>query len=187
MALSINQVKHGLTVLIDGEIYSIAEYSHVKPGKGSAFVRTKLRNLKTGYILERTFKEAEKIEEAFVEERKIAFSYRSNNMFHFIDQDNFEDLIITEESLSGKTAFLKENQEVSAYFYNGNLLNINMPNAIVFTVVHTEPGVKGDTAKGGSKPATIETQSVIQVPFFINIGDKIKVDTRSGEYLERIQ
>ncbi|MDD4910141.1 MAG: elongation factor P [Candidatus Omnitrophica bacterium] len=183
--LSINQVKTGLTVLVEGNVYMVVEVNHVKPGKGSAFVRTKLRNLKTGNIQEYTFRGEEKIEEAFVDERKLAYSYRAGDMFHFIDQDNFEDLALHKDNLQGKEPFLKDNLEVSAYFYKGDLLNISLPNTIIVKVEHTEPGIKGDTAKSSGKPATIETGAVVYVPLFVNTGDMIKVDTRTGEYIER--
>jgi len=163
----------------------VVDFHHVKPGKGAAFVRTKLRNLKTGNIQENTFKGEEKIEEAFVEERKLIYSYRAGNIFHFIDQNTFEDLMLEEDNLKDKIPFLKDNLEVNAYFYKGKILNISLPNFVTVKVEHTEPGFKGDTARGGSKPATIETGAVIQVPLFVNTGDMIKVDTRSGQYIER--
>ncbi|MDP2941626.1 MAG: elongation factor P, partial [Candidatus Omnitrophota bacterium] len=154
--------------------------------KGAAFVRAKLRNLKTAYIQERTFRGDEKIEEAFVEDRKLQYQYASGDMLHFMDQENFEEIAIPEEILGEKKKFLKDNLEVSGYFYKDQTLNVNLPNSIEFKITHTEPGIKGDTAKSGTKSAEIETGATVQVPLFINSGDTIRVDTRTGEYVERV-
>lgn len=185
MALSINEVKSGVTVLVEDQVWVVVDTEHVKPGKGAAFVRARMRNLKNGSIQERTFRGDEKVEEAFVEERKLQYQYKAGNMFYFIDQENFEEIVISEEAVGDKKKFLKDNQEVSGYFYKEETLNINLPNHIVFKVVHTEPGIKGDTAKSGTKPAEIETGAIIQVPLFVDGGDSIKIDTRTGEYIER--
>ncbi|MDP3142537.1 MAG: elongation factor P [Candidatus Omnitrophota bacterium] len=185
MALSINQIKSGLTILHEGDIYMVAEYQHVKPGKGSAFVRTKLKNLKTEFTKEVTFKTDDKIEEAFIEERHLRFLYRAVEMFHFMDQDNYEEVAISKDELKDIVKFIKEEAEVSAYTYKDQVIRVAMPNFIVFEITETEPGIKGDTAKSGTKPAKIETGASIQVPLFVNIGDRIKVDTRSGSYVER--
>jgi len=186
VALSINDVKSGLTILVDDGVYLVVETQHVKPGKGSAFVRAKLRNLKNGNIQEKTFRGDEKIESAFVEERKLQYQYSSGSIYHFMDQDNFEEISISEDSIGDNKKFLKDNLEVMGYFYKNETLNVNLPNFIEFKVIHTEPGIKGDTAKSGTKPAQIETGAIIQVPLFIDTGDKIKVDTRTGEYIERV-
>lgn len=185
MALSINEIKSGVTILVEGDVYMVIETQHVKPGKGSAFVRAKMRNLKTGNIQDRTFRGDEKIEEAYVEEKKLQYSYASGNMYHFIDQESFEEVAISEDYIEDKKKFLKDNLEVLGYFYKNETLNINLPNFIEVTITHTEPGIKGDTAKSGTKPAEIETGATIQVPLFIIAGDKIKVDTRTGGYVER--
>ena len=185
MALSINEIKSGVTILVEGQVYMVIDTEHVKPGKGAAFVRAKMRNLKNASMQEKTFRGDEKIDEAFVEERKLQYQYKSGNMFHFMDTENFEDIIISEEAVGDKQKFLKDNQEVSGYFYKNETLNINLPNHITFKVVHTEPGIKGDTAKSGTKPAEIETGATIQVPLFVEVGDTVKIDTRTGEYLER--
>lgn len=185
MALSINEIKAGVTILVDGEVFIVIETQHVKPGKGAAFVRAKLRNPKNNSIQEKTFRGDEKIEAAFVEERKLQYLYSSGSMYHFMDQDNFEEIAISEDSLGDKKKFLKDNLEAQGYFYKNETLNISLPNFIEFKITHTEPGIKGDTAKSGTKPAKIETGAVIQVPLFINVGDRIKVDTRTGEYVER--
>ena len=171
---------------MDAEVYVVIEAQHVKPGKGAAFVRAKLRNLKSSYVQERTFRGDEKIEEAYVEERKLQYLYNSGNMFHFMDQENFEEIAVSEEYIGEKKKFLKDNLDVLGYFYKGDTLTITLPNFIHFSITHTEPGIKGDTAKSGTKPAQIETGATIQVPLFINPEDKIKVDTRTGTYVERV-
>ncbi len=186
MALSINDLKAGLTILVEGEVWLVLECQHVKPGKGAAFCRAKMRNLKNSSVQEKTFRGDEKIEEAYVEERKLQYQYNSGDMYHFMDQENFEDLTIHEDTLGDKVKFLKDNLEVLAYYYKDEIQNVSLPNFIVFEVTHTEPGIKGDTAKSGTKAATIETGATIQVPLFIDVGEKIKVDTRTGSYVERV-
>lgn len=186
MALSINEIKSGVTVFIDDQVWVVVDTQHVKPGKGAAFVRAKLRNLKNNSIQEKTFRGDEKIEEAFVEERKLQYLYSSGGLFHFMDQDNFEEIAVSDDRLGDKKKFLKDNLEVAGYFYKGQTLNINLPNFVEFTITHTEPGIKGDTAKSGTKPAETETGATIQVPLFINTGDRVKVDTRTGSYVERV-
>lgn len=186
MALSINEIKVGVTILVDNVAYIVIDTQHVKPGKGSAFVRAKIRNLKNNSIQEKTFRGDEKIEAAFIEERKIQYLYAAGDMYHFMDQDNFEELAVQEAIIGEKKNFLKDNLEVSASFYKSQILNVNLPNFIEFKITHTEPGIKGDTAKGGTKPAEIETGATIQVPLFIDAGDVIKIDTRTGQYVERV-
>lgn len=186
MALSINEIKSGLTILVEGQVYQVVEYQPVKPGKGAAFIRTKLRNLKNNNIQEVTFRGDAKIEEAFVEERNLQYSYTSGEIYHFMDQENFEEITISKENLGDKIKFLKDNLDVSAYFYKNDFLNITLPTFIEFKIMHTEPGIKGDTAKSGTKPATIETGAIVQVPLFIDSEDKIKIDTRTGGYIERV-
>ena len=186
MTVSINEIKSGLTILIDGQIYSVVDYQHVKPGKGAAFVRTKLRNFKTGAVLERTFRGDEKIEDAFIEERRLVYLYRADELYYFMDQHNFEQVSLAGETLGENRKFLKDNLEISAYFYNGQALNISLPTFIELKVTQSEPGLRGDTVKGAFKTATLETGATIQVPLFIDVGDTIKVDTRTGEYMERV-
>ncbi len=186
MALSINNIKSGVTVSLNDGVYMVTDAQHVKPGKGAAFVRAKMRNMKTSHIQEITFRGDEKINEAYVEERKLRYLYKSGNMYHFMDNENFEEIAVSEDLLSDKIKFLKDNLDVLGYFYKSDTLTINLPNFIEFTIIHTEPGIKGDTAKSGTKPAEIDTGANVGVPLFINIGDKIKVDTRTGDYVERI-
>lgn len=186
MTISINQLKTGLTILINNEVYQVVDYQHVKPGKGAAFVRTKLKNLTTGAVLERTYKTDDKIEDAFVEQRKLRYIYHDGDFYHFMDQDTFEDSVMSANQLADAIDFLKEELDVNAYFYSGKLIKIEVPTFINLKIEHTEPGIKGDTAKSGTKPATLETGAVVQVPLFVDVGDVIKVDTRTKSYIERI-
>ena len=186
MALSINEIKSGVTILVNNEVYVVVEAQHVKPGKGSAFVRARLRNMKNNNIQELTFRGVETIEPAFVEERKLQYQYSAGGLYHFMDQETFEEVPVAEERIEDKVKFLKDNLEVLGYFFKGETLSINLPNFIEFTIIHTEPGIKGDTAKSGTKPAEIDTGANVQVPLFIGEGDKIKVDTRTGSYVERV-
>lgn len=187
MAVSINELKSGLTILVGAQVYQVLECQHVKPGKGAAFVRAKLRNLKNSSIQELTFRGEEKIQEAFIEERKLQYLYNSDDIYHFMDQTNFEEITISKDLLGDKVKFLKDNLQVSASFNKNEILNINLPNFINFKIIHTEPGIRGDTVKSGGKLAKIETGATVQVPLFINNGDTIKIDTRSGEYVERVE
>ena len=187
MALSINEVKSGVTILVDGEVYVVVDAQHVKPGKGAAFVRAKCRNLRNSNIQEKTFRGDDKIDQAYIEERKLQYQYVSGSMYHFMDQENFEEVAISEDSIGDNKKFLKDNLDVLGYFYKGETLTVNLPNFIHFTIINTEPGIKGDTAKSGTKPAEIETGAIIQVPLFISEGDVVKIDTRTGgQYVERV-
>jgi len=186
VGLAINEIKAGMTLLINNQVFLSLECQHVKPGKGAAFVRVKLRNLKTGNVIERTFRGDEKAESAYVEERKLQFLYSSGDLYHFMDQQNFEEIVITKNILADKIKLLKDNLDVTALFFKNDPLSVNLPNFIVFEITDTEPGIRGDTAKGGTKPAKIETGAVIQVPLFVNQGDKIKLDTRTATYVERV-
>jgi len=185
VALSINQLKSGLTVLIDGQVYTVVSTQHVKPGKGSAFSRTKLRNLKTDTVSEKKFRCEERIEEAFVEQKKIQYLYNTHDVYHFMDLENYEEIAISKNRLKDQLHFLKDNLELSASFYDGELLTISLPAFVNFKILHTEAAIKGDTVKAGTKSATIETKHTIQVPLFIKQGDIVKIDTRTGKYLER--
>lgn len=186
MALSINEIKVGVTILVNDQVYIVIDTEHVKPGKGSAFVRAKIRNPKNNSVQEVTFRGDEKIDQAYVEERKLQYQYKSGNLYHFMDLDTYEDIAISEDNIGDKAKFLKDNLEVQGYFYKHETLNIVLPFFIEFNIKHTEPGIKGDTAKSGTKPAQIDTGATIQVPLFVNVGDNIKVDTRTGQYVERV-
>jgi len=186
MALSINDIKAGLTILVDGETWVVLDAQHIKPGKGAAFVRAKIRNLKNGSIQERTWRGDEKIEEAFIEEKKLQYQYSSGDVYHFMDLETYEEIAISKDILGDKVKFLKDNLEVTANFYKGEIQNVVLPFFIEFKVIHTEPGIRGDTAKSTFKPAVIETNATVQVPLFINPGDVIKIDTRTSSYVERV-
>jgi elongation factor P len=164
----------------------VLECQHVKPGKGAAFVRLKLKNFKTDNVQEKTFRGDEKIEEAFVEERKLQYQYTSGELYHCMDQENYEEIAISKKDMGDKAKFLKDNLEISAYFFKNEILEVSLPNFIEVKIMHTEPGIKGDTAKSGTKSAQIETGATIQVPLFIDINDKVKIDTRTGTYVERV-
>jgi elongation factor P len=186
VALSINDLKNGLTILLDNDCYVILDSQFVKPGKGAAFTRCKMRNMRTGNVLERTFRGDEKIDEAYIEEMKLQYLYTSGDLLYFMDNENFEERAISKDVIGEKVKYLKDNQDVIALAYKNDVLQVNLPNFIIYTITHTEPGIKGDTAKSGTKPATIESGANIQVPLFINEGDKIKVDTRTSSYVERV-
>lgn len=185
MPYAINELKTGITIAIDNDVYVIVGIEHVKPGKGAAFARVKIKNLRIGTVIERTYKTDDKIQEAYIEEKELQYSYKDGNRYHFLDQETFEDHIIEEEKLGGAHKFLKDNIVISAYFYNNTLINVVLPSYVTYKVIHTEPGIKGDTAKGSNKPATIEGGATILVPLFVDEGTLIKVDTRTGEYIER--
>jgi elongation factor P len=183
--ISVNDFRTGLTIEIDGELYTVVEFLHVKPGKGSAFVRSKLKNIRTGYVTEKTFNAGEKVSLARIETRPMQYLYKSDSDYVFMDMENYEQLTVNEELLGDGIKYLKENMEVLVQIYEGKPIGVTLPNTVELEVVETAPGFKGDTAAGGSKPAKLETGAVVNVPFFINEGDIIQVDTRTGEYLKR--
>ncbi|MEW6170100.1 MAG: elongation factor P [Candidatus Omnitrophota bacterium] len=185
MALSINELKSGLTILVDGQVFVVVSYQHVKPGKGAAFVRVRIKNIKNENVLERTYRTDDKIEEAFVDVKKLQYQYRAGDTYHFMCLDTYEEIAIDQKQLGNTINFLKDNLEISAAFYEGQLVNVTLPTSIVLKVTSTQTGIRGDTVKTGTKPATIETGFTVQVPLFINEGDLIKIDTRTGEYVER--
>lgn len=187
MTISINQITSGIALLINDEIYLVTDYSHVKPGKGSAFVRVKLKNVKSHQVLERTFKTAEKLQDAPLEERKLKNLYLSGDSYYFMDLTTFEEIVVPKAVIGDDIKFLQDDLEVSGIFYNNDILKINLPIFIEAEITHTEPGFKGDSSKAGTKPATIDTGTVMHVPLFIEIGDKIKIDTRTGLYVERVK
>ena len=178
-------LRPGVKVELDGTPYVVTDFQWVKPGKGGAFMRTRLKNMKTGAVIERTFRTDEKIPTAEVEERRVQFLYRTEDMYHFMDTNSFEQFSMGEKPLGGASGFLKEAQVFSILFHRDEPVGVALPTFVELEVAETEPGVRGDTASGGSKPATLETGAVIQVPLFINIGDVLRVDTRSGAYVER--
>ena len=184
--ITANQFRTGLTILIDSEIYSVIEFQSVKPGKGGAFVKSKLRNLRTKKNIEKTFRVEERFQEAFIEDKKLQYLYNSGDTYYFMDSDTFEDIMIEKEKLSEIVSYLKDNMGVIVVYYNNEIIEVKLPIFIKLKIEHTEPGIKGDTAKGSFKPATLETGATIQVPLFINESDVIKIDTRTGNYVERV-
>ncbi len=186
MAITTAHFKNGLTIELDGRAYQIVEFQHVKPGKGGAFVRTRLRNVEPGGVFEKTFRAGAKIEPAHVERRKVQFLYSTSDDYFFMDVDNFDQLEIAAEQVADSKKYLKENGEVVLVMYKGDVIGLDLPAAVALTVIQTDPGVRGNTAQGGTKSALLETDAVAQVPLFIEIGDMVKIDTRNGDYLERV-
>lgn len=183
--ISTNDFKTGLTIELNGDPCQVVDFQHVKPGKGAAFVRAKIKNLKNGSVTEQTFRAGEKLPKAILDRRQMQYLYNDGESFVFMDNETFEQIFLTEEQLEGAEKFLKENMECQVMLYQGKVLGLDLPNTVELEVVETEPGIKGDTASGGSKPAKLETGLVVQVPFFVNTGDILRIDTRSGQYIER--
>lgn len=184
--ISTNDLRTGLTVELDSNVWSVVEFQHVKPGKGAAFVRTKLKNLRTGGVVERTFRAGEKLPRAVLDKREMQYMYQDGDEYHFMDNESYEQTHLTGEQLGSNTKWLKEGMNISVLYFQGTIIGIDIPNFVELKIVETAPGVKGDTASGGSKPATLETGAVVNVPFFVNVDDVIRVDTRSGDYLDRV-
>jgi elongation factor P len=174
-----------MKVEVDKVPYVVVDYQWVKPGKGGAFNRTKMKNMRTGSIIERTFRTEEKVERAELEERKAQFLYRSDDEFHLMDTETYEQFFLTAKQMGEAPNYLKEEMVVTIISHRGEPLSVETPIFVELAVAETDPGVRGDTASGGSKPATLETGAVIQVPLFINVGDRLRVDTRTGSYIER--
>lgn len=185
--ISTSDFKNGTKLEIDGEPYIIVEFQHVKPGKGGAFVRTKMKSLKTGNILERTFRSGEKFDVPDLLEREMQFLYAQGNEYHFMDANTYEQLFIAQEHLGTTKDFLKENMVVKILFYQGKPLGVDLPLFVELKVVETPPGIRGDTATGGTKLAKLETGGTVKVPLYIEEGTLIKVDTRTGTYVERVK
>ncbi len=183
--ISTSEFRNGLTLLLDGELCAIAEYQHVKPGKGGAFVRTKFKRLKDGSVVERTFRVGEKFEEAYIEDRNLQFLYRSGAEFHFMDLTSYEEMQLPEKAVGPTAGFLKENMEVVAKFHNGKNIGVELPIFVDLQITETEPGMRGDTSKSGNKPAKLETGVTIQVPLFVGSGETVRIDTRTGTYVSR--
>ncbi len=179
--------RKGLRIEVNGEPYIIVDFQHVKPGKGGAFVRTKLKNLLSGNVVDKTFRSGEKVGKPDLEEKEMQFLYQDGEGFHFMDNTTYEQLALQEEVIGDSKNFLQENTNVTILFYQGRPINLELPIFVELEVTEAEPGVKGDTASGASKPVTVETGAKIQVPLFINVGDRLKIDTRTGEYIERVK
>lgn len=186
MAISTADFRNGLTIETGGDIYVILEFQHVKPGKGGAFVRTKLRNLRTGSVTDKTFRAGERMEQALIERRSMQFLYRAGDEYAFMDSETFDQTTLPAEKIGEGASYLKPDMEVSVVRFEDELLGVEVPNTVDLVVSQTDPGLRGDTATGGSKPATLETGAIVNVPLFVNEGDVIRVDTRSGEYVQRV-
>jgi elongation factor P len=183
--ISTSDFKTGVTIQLDGDVFSIIDFQHVKPGKGAAFVRTKLKNVKTGAVVERRFNAGEKMAKAHVERRDMDYLYKDGELFVLMDKETYEQISITEGQIGEGVKWVKENMTLGVLFFDVEVIGVDVPNTVQLAVASTEPGVKGDTATGGTKPATLETGAVVQVPFFVNEGDVLIIDTRTGSYLQR--
>lgn len=184
--LTAGEFRKGNTVEIDGNVWSVVDFLHVKPGKGAAFVRTTLKNVMTGQVLERTFSPDEKYPKAHIETREMQYLYNDGGLYYFMDTETFEQLELNYDQVADAINFVVENQTVTVKFYKEKPFSVAAPNFVELTVTESEPGVKGNTATGVTKPATLETGYKLNVPLFVNEGDRIRVDTRTGEYMERV-
>ena len=185
MAVSTNDLKNGMSLDLPEGLFSVVEFQHVKPGKGGAFVRTKLKNVRSGAVIERTYRADEKLEQAIIDKRDMQFLYRDGRDFVFMDTTTYEQMTAAPESLGDAPHYLKEGDAAILQMYNGEIVGVDLPAAVELSVTETEPGIQGDRVSGARKPATLQTGLVVQVPLFVNVGDVLKVDTRSGEYLTR--
>lgn len=183
--ISVNDFKTGLTIEVDGDIWRVIDFQHVKPGKGAAFVRSKLRNLRSGNVNEKTFRAGEKVEKAQIDNRRMQYLYANGDDHVFMDNESFEQIELPAKQIKDELNYLKENMEVHVIQYKEEVLGVELPSTVVLEVAETEPGIKGDTASGGSKPAKMETGLTVQVPFFVNTGDKLIINTEEGEYVSR--
>lgn len=185
MQVSTADFKKGLRIVFDGQPYVIVEFQHVKPGKGGAFIRTKLKHMKQGRVIDNTFRSGEKVELVDFDEKHMQFLYRDER-YHFMDMETFEQVSLSRDEVGDAAAYLQENTEVDVLYIDGAAAAVELPTFVELVIARTDPGVRGDTAQGGTKPATLETGAVVQVPLFLNKGDVVKVDTRTGEYLGRV-
>ena len=183
--ISAGDFKNGVTFEWDGKVMQVVEFQHVKPGKGAAFVRTKVRNVITGAVIETSFNPSDKFENAFVERRDMEYSYNDGDLYYFMDQESYELVPVNKEMLGDSFKFVKENMSCMVHSYKGKIFNVDPPNFVDLVITATDPGFRGDTATNVLKPATVETGAEVKVPLFISEGEKIRIDTRSGEYMER--
>ena len=184
--ISTNQFRNGSAIRVDGKRFTILYFQHVKPGKGGAFVRTRLRNIDTGAVVEKTFRAGEKVESVRTESRLMTYLYRDDDFFYFMDTETFEQIAVPSEVVGEGSGYIVPNGTASVLSADGEVVSVEPPAHVDLTVADTDPGLKGDTAQGGTKPATLETSVVVQVPLFVNVGDRVRVDTRSNEYLTRV-
>jgi len=183
--ISSNDFRTGVTIELEGQLWTVVDFQHVKPGKGSAFVRTRLKNVVRGSVLEKTFRAGEMLKRAIIETREMQFLYGSGDEYHFMDQSNYEQIVLGHDVLGDNVDLLKESMTINVQFHNGSVIGADLPNHIDLQVTETDPGFKGDTVSGATKPARLETGATIQVPLFIQAGDVIRVDTRDRSYIER--
>jgi elongation factor P len=186
MAVSTNNLKNGMCILYDGKMWIVVEFQHVKPGKGGAFVRTKLKELKTGRVVDVTFRAGEKLEDVRVETKRMQYLYNDGAVFYFMDTATYEQVELGGDFVGESAKWLKENDEVEIMVAGGDYIGVEPPMFVELDVIETEPGFKGDTVQGGTKAATLETGAVVQVPMFVETGDKLKIDTRDGRYITRV-
>ncbi|MGC4043650.1 MAG: elongation factor P [Armatimonas sp.] len=179
--------RNGLSIIYDNDIFTIVEFQHVKPGKGGAFVRSKLKNLRTGSTIDKTWRAGEKMDQAILDRSTMQYLYEQDGEYFLMDMETFEQTGIPQALIGSQAKYMKENMDVQVVRHKDAIVQVNVPDFMVLEVIETDPGVRGDTASGGSKPATVEGGAVVAVPFFINVGDKLKIDTRSDSYLERVK
>ena len=184
--ISAGDFRNGVTLEMEGNIYQIIEFQHVKPGKGAAFVRTKLKNIINGGVVEKTFRPTEKFPQARIDRVEMQYLYTDGDLFHFMNTETYDQIALNQDAIGDALKFVKENEMVKICSHNGNVFAVEPPLFVELEVTETEPGFKGDTATGATKPATVETGAVVYVPLFVETGDKIKIDTRTGEYLSRV-
>jgi elongation factor P len=184
---STTDFRNGLVMRLDNELWTIVEFQHVKPGKGGAFVRTRLKNVKTGRVLDKTFRSGEKVEDVRLERKKYQFLYKNDSEYVFMDMQTYEQVSVMDKSIGETSKYIIDGMEVEILFGEGEVLGVEAPIFVELEITRTDPGIKGDTASGGSKPATLETGAVVQVPLFIQEGETIRVDTRTGSYVERVK
>jgi elongation factor P len=185
-AITTNDLKNGITLQLDNGLFTIVEFQHVKPGKGGAFVRTKLRNARTGAVIERTFNAGIRVEQAILEKRDMQYLYGDAGDYVFMDSVSYDQITVPREALGEAAEYLVPSMTANIATHEGEIIGVELPAAVELTITETEPGIQGDRVSGARKPATLETGLVVQVPLFVNIGDKIKVDTRSGDYITRV-
>ncbi len=184
--ISAGDFRNGITLEMDGSVYQIIEFQHVKPGKGAAFVRTKLKNIISGGVVEKTFRPTEKFPQARIDRVEMQYLYSDGDLYYFMNTETYDQIALNDETIGDALKFVKENEMVKVCSHNGNVFAVEPPLFVELEVTDTEPGFKGDTATGATKPATVETGAVVQVPLFVETGDKLKIDTRTGEYLSRV-
>jgi elongation factor P len=185
-AISTNDLKNGITLEIDNVLYQVVEFQHVKPGKGGAFVRSKIRNLRNGAVIDRTFNAGVRVEQAILDRKDMQFLYRDGEDYVFMDLESYDQQHVSPVALGDAADYMVENSVAVIAFYNGDIVTVEIPASVELTIAETEPGIQGDRVSGATKPATLETGKVIKVPLFVNQGDRVKVDTRSGDYMTRV-